>query len=73
MEELWLQIKEYLVALWNETSPAIIRFLRSSTSLVIGILVANATGHWWGVFVAPIINAISKYLRDTYGWDWFPA
>jgi uncharacterized membrane protein YgaE (UPF0421/DUF939 family) len=55
---------------------AILRLIRAGVSMGLPVLISYLAGHpnalWAGL--APVIMAISKYLRDNIkGLDWLPV
>ena len=60
-----------LKTLW----PAILRGIRVAVAALLPVLISYLIGHpdVRLAALAPIINAIAKYLRDVYKWDWLPV
>jgi hypothetical protein len=50
------------------------RFIRSLLTLGIGLALKQYGDNPWYIAAAPLIQALSKKLRDSYPgkWDWLP-
>jgi len=46
------------------------RFLRGLVALIIaGLVVKYGKEPWWVFGLAPLLNSLSKYVRDKWGLD----
>ena len=50
---------------------ALNRFARVFIAVLLAGIVAKYGDSQWFLVLAPFINAVSKWLRDSWGWDLF--
>lgn len=54
-------------------NPILARFLRASVAVILAGLAAHYQDNALWLAIAPVLMAIGKWLRDKYGWDFFPV
>jgi hypothetical protein len=64
------------LTLWQKIWAALVRLFRILAAQAIAFGISELAGVYIpivNISAGAVINAIAKFLRDKYGWDWLPV